>query len=66
MDNRRGIVLRIFTDQRIFHNGFPQIAFRVTLTHALVDGILNRLSLKMNILPHFQKDNCHSGILTDR
>jgi len=66
MNDCRRVIFCIFTNERITDNGFAQESFCVSLTDSLVNGILNRCALKMDVLSDFQKDHCHSGVLTDR
>ena len=66
MNDCRRVIFCVFTDQWIADHGFAQESLCVSLTDALVDGIFNRCALKVDVLSDFQKDHCHSGVLTDR
>ena len=65
MDDRRGIVLCIFTFKRIFHNRFAQITVYITLSDSFIDRSFQTTAFKMHILSDLHKDHCHSRILTD-
>ena len=63
VNDSRCIVFCILTDQRIFHNRFPQVSFYITLTHAFMDCLFQRATLKVYILSNLHKYYCHSRIL---
>ena len=65
MNDRRCIILRILADQWILHYRFTQITIHISLTHPFIDRIRQRTAFKVNILPDFQKNNCHTRVLTD-
>ena len=65
MNDCRGIIPGILTDQRILHNRFTQKSVNISSSDTFVDRILQASSLKMNLLTDLCKHNGHTGVLTN-
>ena len=60
------IVPGIDSQNGISNNGFPKVSFCITKTDSFLHCLFQASAFKMNLLSHFQKNDSHSGILTDR
>ena len=65
MDDCRRIIFCVYAFNRISYNRFSKIPICITLSYTFIDSIFQTSTNKMNILPYFYKDDCHSGILTN-
>ena len=58
------VVAGVDAAQRVFHDGFPKIPFRIASAHALVDRGAE-IARDMHVLSDLQKHAAHAGVLTD-
>ena len=65
MNDSRCVILSIHSFNRITDNRLSQIAFNISLSDALIDGILKTTIRNMYFLPDFNKNNSHTRILTN-
>ena len=64
VNDARCVVARVLAvEQRLRHDGFPEIAFRVTLADARVDGIFQKPPLDVDVLPDLDEDDGQSRVL---
>ena len=66
IQNRRGIVIGVDAVERIAYDGEAQIALDISLTDTFFYGVFQQTAGDMNVLTDLNKNDCHTGILTDR
>ena len=65
MDDGGGVVPGVNPVERVIDHRFAQVSLVVSLTHALVDGVLEQLARDVHILTDLGKDHHHAGVLAD-
>lgn len=65
MDDGGGVVPGVNPVERVIDHRLAQVSLVVSLTHALVDGVLEQLARDVHILTDLGKDHHHAGVLAD-